>query len=172
MHGRISWDEKLIGIKGARGVGKTTLILQYIKGKFGYDKSCLYLSLDDIAFPYENLVQLADDFEKAGGKHLFIDEIHKYQNWAIELKNIYDSYPGLQVVFTGSSILDIINSKADLSRRAVTYHIQGLSFREFVQIQSGKKIDPVSLPDLLSKHEQISREIQKSIKPFQYFQNN
>lgn len=169
MHGRISWDEKLIGIMGARGVGKTTLILQYIKEKFGYEKSCLYLSLDDIAFPYENLVELADDFEKAGGKHLFIDEIHKYQNWAIELKNIYDSYPGLQIVFTGSSILEIINSKADLSRRAVTYHMQGLSFREFVQIQSGKKIDPVSLPDLLAKHEQISREIQKSIKPFQHF---
>lgn len=169
MHSRIQWDERLIGIKGARGVGKTTLVLQHIREVYGFDKSCLYISLDDIAFPYENLVQLAEDFDKSGGKYLILDEIHKYQNWSVEVKNIYDSFPDLHVVFTGSSILDILNSKADLSRRAVIYHMQGLSFREFIQIQSGNILESYSITDILNNHEKISVDIQNTIKPFRYF---
>lgn len=169
MHGRILWDERLVGIKGARGVGKTTLILQHIKANHGFSKACLYVSLDDIAFPFNNLVQFAEEFEKSGGQYLFIDEIHKYPNWSVELKNIYDGFPNLHVVFTGSSILDIIKSKADLSRRAVIYHMQGLSFREFIQIQSGLKLDSLPLDELLKNHEEYSRQIQNQVKPFQYF---
>ena len=119
----IEWKENLIGITGARGVGKTTLVLQYIKEKYGKSRQCLYVSIDDINFPFKNIVELADQFVKKGGTHLFIDEIHKYPNWSIELKNIYDSYPELKVVYMGSSISDITAGNADLSRRAVVYII-------------------------------------------------
>jgi predicted AAA+ superfamily ATPase len=169
LHDRILWDERLIGIKGARGVGKTTLILQRIKEVYGSDRSCLYVNLDDIAFPYENLVSLAEDFEKSGGKYLFLDEIHKYANWSQELKSIYDSLPGLHVVFTGSSILDILKGKADLSRRAVVYRMQGLSFREFLQIKTGETFEAYSIDQVLANHERYSQEISAKVKPFQYF---
>lgn len=168
---RISWNDRLVGIKGARGVGKTTLILQYIKENFGFDRSCLYVSLDDIAFDFESLVQLADEFQKTGGKYLFFDEIHKYANWSIELKNIYDSFPELHVVFTGSSILDILRGKADLSRRAIVYKMQGLSFREFMQIETGLPFQLYPLAEILENHEQICIEINRKVKPFQFFQN-
>jgi predicted AAA+ superfamily ATPase len=167
----IQWDEKLIGIKGARGVGKTTLMLQYIKDKFKFRKECLYVSLDDIAFPYKNIVELAEAFNKVGGKHLFIDEIHKYPDWPIELKNIYDNFSQLQVVFSGSSILDLQRGKADLSRRAVMYNMQGLSFREFLQIETGQKFNYYKLEEILERHESISVEILENIKPFQHFEN-
>lgn len=169
FHDKIQWNERLVGIKGARGVGKTTLILQHIKEVFGLDRVSLYVNLDDISFPYENLVQLAEEFEKTGGKYLFLDEIHKNSNWSQELKNIYDSFPELQVVFTGSSILDILKGKADLSRRAVVYRMQGLSFREFLQIETEKPYQQYTLDELLQNHEQFSQEINQKVKPFQYF---
>jgi len=169
FHDKIQWNERLVGIKGARGVGKTTFILQHIHETFGLSRDCLYVSLDDIAFPYENLVQLAEEFEKSGGKYLFLDEIHKYVNWSQELKNIYDSFPDLHVVFTGSSILDILKGKADLSRRAVVYRMQGLSFREFLQIETEKPFQQFTLDELLQNHEQLALEINQKVKPFQYF---
>ena len=169
LHDKIKWDERLIGIKGARGVGKTTLILQHIKEQHMDDPACLYVSLDDIAFPYDNLVQLAEDFEKTGGKYLFLDEIHKYPNWSQELKNIYDNLPAIQVIFTGSSILDILKGKADLSRRAVVYRMQGLSFREFLQIKTGTHFESFTLTDLLKHHVQMSKEINALVKPFRYY---
>jgi len=169
MHDRITWKERLIGIKGARGVGKTTLILQRIKEVYGSDRSCLYVNLDDIAFPFENLVSLAEEFEMNGGRYLFIDEIHKYASWSQELKNIYDTLPGLHVVFTGSSILDILKGKADLSRRAMVYNMQGLSFREFLQIQTGKSFEAYDLSQVLENHEEYAREINSKVKPFKYF---
>ena len=169
LHNKIHWNERLIGIKGARGVGKTTLILQHISEQHGNDLACLYVSLDDIAFPYENLVQLAEDFERTGGKYLFLDEIHKYHNWSQELKNIYDSLPSLKVVFSGSSILDILKGKADLSRRAVVYRMQGLSFREFLQIKTGQDFESFTLKQLLKNHVQLSKEVNARVKPFQYF---
>jgi uncharacterized protein len=170
LHDRIQWNERLIGIKGSRGVGKTTLILQHIKAVYGFDRSCLYVNLDDIAFSYDNLVQLAEEFEKTGGKSLFFDEIHKYANWSQELKNIYDNFPDLHVVFTGSSILDILKGNADLSRRAVVYRMQGLSFREFLQIETGQQFNSFSLEQVLENHEQFCQEINSKIKPFQYFE--
>ena len=169
FHDKIQWNERLVGIKGARGVGKTTFILQHIHETFGLSRDCLYVSLDDIAFPYENLVQLAEEFEKSGGKYLFLDEIHKYVNWSQELKNIYDSFTDLHVVFTGSSILDILKGKADLSRRAVVYCMQGLSFREFLQIETEKPFQQYTLDELLQNHEQLALEINQKVKPFQYF---
>ncbi len=151
-------------------MGKTTLVLQHIKEVYGTDRSCLYVNLDDIAFPYQNLVQLSEEFEKTGGKYLFLDEIHKYANWSQELKNIYDSFPVLQVVFTGSSILDILKGKSDLSRRAVVYRMQGLSFREFLQIETGKQFESYSLEQVLENHEPFGQEINAKVKPFQYFE--
>ncbi|MFP4287933.1 MAG: ATP-binding protein, partial [Bacteroidales bacterium] len=169
MHGRIFWDERMVGIIGARGVGKTTLVLQHIKNNFGLSSVCLYVSLDDISFPYNTLVDLADDFSKNGGEILFLDEIHKYDNWSVELKNIYDDYPDLKVVFTGSSILKIMKGKADLSRRAVIHRMQGISFREFMQIRTQSVFPVFTLQDILYNHSQICQEVNPKVKPVKLF---
>ncbi|MEY5049528.1 MAG: hypothetical protein RLZZ175_2887 [Bacteroidota bacterium] len=165
----IEWSEQLICIKGARGVGKTTLLLQYIKETFGYDSSCLYVTLDDLAFEVETIYDLADTFSKKGGKYLFLDEIHKYENWSQELKNIYDSIPDLHVVFTGSSILHIYQGSADLSRRAVQYVLEGLSFREFLEIETKLKFNKYTLDEIFSNHQNIVIEILEKVKPLAYF---
>ncbi len=166
----INWNARLIGIKGARGVGKTTLLLQYIKLHFMSDiQSALYVSLDNIWFSDHKLVDLVDSFVKKGGKYLFLDEVHKYPNWSVELKNIYDDYPELKLVFTGSSLLEILNARADLSRRAVVYSMQGLSFREYLNMQTGSDFKIHTLSGILDHHDTISKEIVSEIKPFQYF---
>ena len=167
----IKWDARLIGIKGARGVGKTTLLLQYIKLKLNAEpkSSILYASLDNIWFSNNSLFNLADTFAKSGGKYLFLDEVHKYRNWAQELKNIYDDFPQLKVVFTGSSLLEILNGRADLSRRAIIYHMQGLSYREYLALNYNIYFDPFSLTDILENHISISEKITEKIKPLQYF---
>lgn len=132
LYDKVSWESRMIGIIGARGVGKTTMILQYIKQNLS-SKNALYVSADDMYFGENRLVDLADVFYKNAGEYLFIDEIHKYADWSRELKNIYDSFPALKIVFTGSSVLDILKGSADLSRRAVIYKMQGLSFREYLK---------------------------------------
>ena len=166
---KISWEARLIGIKGPRGVGKTTLLLQYIKKNLPIDHSTLYVSLDNIWFAQNNLVDLVDDFAKRGGKYLFLDEVHKYPNWSIEIKNIYDDFPELKVVFTGSSMLEILNARADLSRRAVIYHMQGLSFREYLAIETGQEFAVHSLEEIIANHVSISREILQKVKPLAHF---
>jgi hypothetical protein len=133
LYDKVSWESRMIGIIGARGVGKTTLILQHIKESLD-SKRALYVSADDMYFGENRLFDLADDFYKNAGEYLFIDEIHKYTDWSRELKNIYDSFPNLKVVFTGSSVLDILKGSADLSRRAIIYKLQGLSFREYLKL--------------------------------------
>lgn len=166
---QIQWDARLIGIKGARGVGKTTLLLQFIKENLPIDVTTLYVSLDNIWFAENKLSTLTDTFVKRGGKYLFLDEVHKYPNWSQELKNIYDDYPELKVVFTGSSLLEILNARADLSRRAVVYTLQGLSYREYIQLKTGIKLPKLNLEDLLQNHLQLAREINGQLKPLQYF---
>jgi len=166
---KISWEARLIGIKGPRGVGKTTLLLQYIKKNLPIDHSTLYVSLDNIWFAQNNLVDLVDDFAKRGGKYLFLDEVHKYPNWSIEIKNIYDDFPELKVVFIGSSMLEILNASADLSRRAVIYHMQGLSFREYLAIKTGQEFAVYSLEEIIANHISISREILQKVKPLAHF---
>ncbi len=133
LYDKVSWENRMIGIIGARGVGKTTMILQHIKENLD-SKRALYVSADDMYFGENKLFDLADDFYKNAGEYLFIDEIHKYNDWSRELKNIYDSFPTLKVVFTGSSVLDIMKGTADLSRRAIIYKLQGLSFREYLKL--------------------------------------
>ncbi|NEN24570.1 ATP-binding protein [Cryomorpha ignava] len=160
----IDWGDRLIAIKGARGVGKTTLILQHIKENFKIDATVLYVSLDDIYFQAHSLVDLAEEFYKNGGKHLFIDEVHKYSNWSLELKNIYDNYQDLKVVFTGSSMLEIYKGDADLSRRAVSYELKGLSFREYLTFEKKADLAPLDLSDILVNHHQIATEITAELK--------
>lgn len=166
----IHWDARLIGIKGARGVGKTTLLLQYIKLKLcNHVEQTLYLSLDTVWFTGQSLVDLIDEFVRKGGKYLFLDEIHKYPDWSRVLKSTYDDYPQLHIVFTGSSALEILNARADLSRRAVVYTMQGFSFREYLSMESGLAFEVIPFDKLVADHVVYSRKIVETIKPFKYF---
>jgi len=131
LYPSINWKNRLFGIVGPRGVGKTTLLLQHIRENHS-TADTLYVSMDDLYFASHSLIETADTFHKNGGKFLFIDEVHKYPEWSRTLKNLYDNYPNLNVVFSGSSILDILKGNADLSRRALLFHLQGLSFREYL----------------------------------------
>ncbi len=167
----IDWNNRLIGIKGSRGVGKTTLLLQYIRMNFEPNKSVLYVSLDNMYFQENTLYDLVNDFYKKGGLFIAVDEVHKYANWATELKNIYDDMPNLRVVFTGSSLLHIHKAKADLSRRAVVYTMPGLSFREFLQFENQLQFERYSLKQIIENHISISIAITQKIKPLKYFEN-
>ena len=167
---QINWEARLIGIKGARGVGKTTLMLQYIKENLPLDGASLYVSLDNIWFGENKLSSLVDAFVKSGGKYLFLDEVHKYPNWSQEIKNSYDDYPELKIVFTGSSLLEILNARADLSRRAVVYELQGLSYREYLELKLGIVLPIYTLKDLLENHLEHARAVNAAIRPLQYFE--
>lgn len=170
LYNDIDWENRLIGITGSRGTGKTTMILQHIKTSFTDRRKALYVSLDNIWFTKNSLVELADQFHAYGGTHLFIDEVHRYPNWSIEIKNIYDSYPALHITFTGSSILEIYKSNADLSRRAVSYHLSGLSFREFLNFETGSKLPAFTLTEIIDNHQNIVSEITSKIKVLPEFQ--
>ncbi len=149
LYDKVAWESRMIGIIGARGVGKTTMILQHIKENLD-SKKALYVSADDLYFSENRLFDLADDFYKNAGENLFIDEIHKYPDWSRELKNIYDSFPTLKVVFTGSSILDILKGSADLSRRAIIYKLHGLSFREYLKLFHNYDAEVYSLGQIIN----------------------
>ena len=149
IYSEINWGSRMIGITGPRGVGKTTLVLQHIKMNLDLAKT-LYVTAEDFYFSDSRLIDLADAFVKRNGKYLFVDEIHKYKDWAKELKLIYDYHPELFVVFSGSSVLDIKKGASDLSRRAVMYHMQGLSFREYLQLFHNLTSRTYSLEDILS----------------------
>ncbi|MFN5416986.1 MAG: ATP-binding protein [Flavobacteriia bacterium] len=165
----IDWNEPLLFIVGSRGVGKTTLILQHIKENFGKSTKALYISMDDISLSSYRLYDLAKNHAQLGGTHLFIDEIHKYENWSQELKNIRDKMRDLKVVASGSSILDIHKGNADLSRRSVVYTLNGLSYREFLNIQHKLSFPVLSLEEILQNHEEIAQEITSKIKPLEHF---
>lgn len=148
-HDTITWNDRLIAILGARGVGKTTLVLQHIKLYEDVDTT-LFVFADDLWFSTHSLVELAEIFYTNGGKVLYIDEIHKYKNWSQEIKNIYDSYPQLKVRYTGSSILDLQRGSHDLSRRVLEYQMYGLSFREYVALKYGVEIPIHTLEQVLA----------------------
>jgi len=155
LYEEISWESRMIGIIGGRGVGKTTMILQRIKEHLSV-KNTLYVSADDMYFSEHKLIDLADEFHKNAGEYLFIDEIHKYANSSQELKNIYDSYPKLKIVFTGSSILNILKGSADLSRRAIIYKLQGLSFREYLKLFHNYDIPVFSFTQIINNEAKLS----------------
>ncbi len=149
LYEEVSWESRMIGIIGARGVGKTTMILQHIK-EYLDTKNALYVSADDVYFGENRLFDLADAFYKNAGKYLFIDEIHKYTDWSRELKNMYDSFPALKIVFTGSSVLDILKGSSDLSRRAIIYKLHGLSFREYLKLFHNYEAEVYSLKQIVN----------------------
>ena len=150
MYNRLPWESRMVGLVGPRGVGKSTLMLQHVLDHKQLEQN-LYISADSIYLTSHTLIELADEFVKYGGEHLYIDEVHKYKNWSRDLKQIYDGHPELKVTFTGSSILDIIDGEADLSRRAVIYSMQGLSFREYLTLFHNIESDTYSLEQILNQ---------------------
>jgi len=168
LHDEIAWDDRLIAIIGARGVGKSTLVLQHIKLRDDVDTS-LYVTADDLWFSNHNIVELAETFYKNGGKTLYIDEIHKYKNWSTEIKNVYDTYSQLKVVYTGSSILDLQEGGADLSRRRLEYKMHGLSFREYLKIGRGIEVPIHSLEQILSNRIEFQMKDYRPIALFKEY---
>lgn len=168
LHNQINWNRQLIGISGARGSGKTVMLLQYLKSLPNTENG-LYVSLDDIFFTENKLVYFAEDFVKYGGTYLMLDEVHKYPNWSQELKNIYDSIPDLKVIFTSSSALEIHKGSHDLSRRAIMYNLPGLSFREFIELKYEIKLPVLTLDEILHDNDQIISSILNEIKPIPLF---
>ncbi len=164
-----NWKHRLISILGARGAGKTTLVLQFLNKSKLSDNEKVYILLDDIYFSQIKLVDFASYFVKMGGKLLVIDEVHKYPNWSIEIKNIYDDYHNLKVIFTGSSILELNKGEGDLSRRAVSYELPTMSLREFVNFEENFNISHFTLDEILTNHIEIAKEINKKIKPLLFF---
>jgi uncharacterized protein len=169
LHNQINWKQRMIGIKGPRGAGKTTLMLQHLKYDLGMPPEALYITADHNWFYNHTLFDVANDWYKQGGKILFIDEVHKYPRWSVELKNIYDGLPGMQVIFSASSALDIYRGEADLSRRVMTYLLAGLSFREFLMFTGGLRFEAVSLDDIKINHQSLSRLITEGFRPLPSF---
>jgi len=158
---KIDWDSRLIGIVGARGTGKTTLLLQHLANLAGGGKEELYLTADHIRIQAEGLYETAAYFFRLGGKRIVIDEVHKYANWQQELKNLHDSFPSAKIIFSGSSTLALQRGKADLSRRVVFYTLPGLSFREYLTFSQGAAWPPVSLPQLVKEHVELAANVVK-----------
>ena len=168
LYKKINWDLKSIGILGQRGLGKTTMMLQYIKENYTNTDKALYVTLDNPYMQSVSLIEFAKEFEQYGGEVLFIDEVHKYENWSTHIKNIYDSLD-IKVVFSGSSILQIEKQNADLSRRTIIYHLENLSFREYLEFIGIEKFDFFSIEDILNNHKSIASDIKSKIKPLMYF---
>ena len=168
LYYEIDWDARLIGIKGGRGTGKTTLLLQRMKLNFKDSKEALYVSADDLWFTIHNLLDLAEIMTKEGVKYLFIDEVHHLEGWQRQIKNLYDYYKDLHIVFTGSSLLKIESSIADLSRRLLLYNLQGLSFREYLGINS-IQVPKLTLHEVLYQHTDIASKICKDHPIIKYF---
>jgi len=166
----INWGARLIGIRGARGVGKTTMLLQHIKTTYGNNpNTALYVSMDHVYFAHHSLLGFAEEFYRQGGMCLCLDEVHKYDGWSREVKNIYDSLPNLKVVFTGSSLLNILNAEADLSRRCVSYEMPGLSFREYLLFAHGLRLPALTLDDVLHHSLEASQQVAGACRPLEHF---
>ena len=166
----VAWDEKLSAIIGPRGVGKTTLMLQYIKQHYADNLGeVLYATTESLYFVQNTLIDLAERFVTNGGKHLFLDEIHRYPDWSREIKLIYDTYPELKVTISGSSLLQILNSEADLSRRCIWYNMQGLSFREFLQFYKGIDLPVFSLDNIIQKPDEVCHDVNALCHPVPLF---
>jgi len=170
LYSEIHWQNRLIAIVGSRGTGKTTMLLQHIKLNYqSLSGEVLYASLDSLWFSTHSLVYLADEFAKQGGKALYLDEVHNYIGWSREIKNIYDSHPEMKIVFTGSSLLEVYKGEADLSRRVITYHLYGLSFREFLAYEYDIKLNAITVDEIMLNHTKLALTIGAKIKPLVAF---
>lgn len=168
---KINWQKQLVAIKGSRGVGKTTLMRQYIKKTYGVQPGkALYCVMDSIYFTTHSLLDMAEKFYMMGGEHLFLDEVHKYPTWSKEIKEINDLYPNLKVTFTGSSLIQILNADADLSRRVLSYTMEGLSFREFLHFYKGIQLPIFSLQEILQDPDSICDKVNEVCRPQQMFE--
>ena len=169
LFNEIKWNNRLVGIKGARGTGKTTLSLQWLKQQDLPVTKAAYFSLDDLYFTNNSLKETVAQFYKLGGKILVLDEVHKYKNWSAEIKNIYDIYTGIKIIFTGSSIIDISRQQGDLSRRAIVYELPGLSYREFLSLKYNLQLPVISLNEILKDASTIKKQLPISFRPLEYF---
>ena len=166
---KLKTQERLLGIKGLRGVGKTTLLLQYLAFQYPEKTKGIYVTVDHPYFYENSLFDLAAEWYRKGGKLLLVDEVHKYPNWSRELKLIYDGHPDMQVIFTSSSALDLYRGESDLSRRLFTHELYGLSFREYLSLVHGIDFPPVALQDILKNHSRLTAEMAAHFKPLAYF---
>ena len=169
LFNEIKWNNRLVGIKGARGTGKTTLLLQWLKQQDLPVTKAAYFSLDDLYFTNNSLKETVAQFHKLGGKILVLDEVHKYKNWSTEIKNIHDIYTGIKIIFTGSSIIDISRQQGDLSRRAIIYELPGLSYREFLSLKYNLQLPVFSLNEILKDTSTLKKQLTISFRPLEYF---
>jgi hypothetical protein len=167
----IDWSSRMIGIKGTRGVGKTTFLLQYAKEKFGRDRSCLYINMNNFYFQGHGIAEFAGEFHKLGGKVLLIDQVFKHPDWSKELRKCYDLYPGLKIIFTGSSVMRLKEENPELNGIVSSYNLRGFSFREFLNLKAGTNFKAHRMDDILKNHMAIAREILNQVDPLQYFQD-
>lgn len=166
----INWNDRLIGIKGTRGVGKTTFLLDYAREFFGADnKKCLYVNLNHFYFTACTLVDFAEEFHRNGGEVLLIDQVFKYSNWSRELRYCYDNFPDLRIIFTGSSVMRLKEENPDLAGKVVSYNLRGFSFREFLNLLTGNNFQSYTFEDILTRHSEIARDIAAKINPLNYF---
>lgn len=167
----IAWEKPLVAIRGSRGVGKTTLMRQYVRQQYGVNAGeALYCVLDSMYFTNHNLLDLAERFHQMGGRHLFLDEVHRYPTWSCEIKEISDLYPDLRITFTGSSLIQILNADADLSRRVLSYTMEGLSFREFLRFYKGIQLNKFTLNEVLDQYDDICHHVNALCRPQQLFE--
>ncbi len=171
LYSSINWDVRMLGIKGEKGVGKTTLILQHIKETFDNPDDALYVSMDNLWFKTHSIMDLVDYLYSVGVNYIFLDEIHKCPDWTAVLKNLYDNYPNLNIVYTGSSMLQIDNSKVDLSRRQTLYRLHNLSFREYLEYEGIASFESHPLEDILKNHVKYAMDITSNVKVLKYFQD-
>ena len=171
LYNQINWDTRIIGIKGARGVGKTTMLLQHIIENYEDIDKTLYASLDDLWFASHSLIDLIDWADQHGMTRLYLDEVHRYEQWALTLKNIYDNFPDMNIVYTSSSLLIMDNAKVDLSRRQTTYTLYGMSFREYLAFTNIIHFDAIPLDNLLKHHVQYALQITKETKIATHFED-
>lgn len=167
----IEWDDTLIGIKGAKGTGKTTIMLQRLKSVYGNSDKAMYVSLDNYYFTKNRLFDFAEEFYLMGGRALFLDEVHRYPTWSIEIKNLYDIYDDLKIVFSGSSALQLQKAEGDLSRRAAIYNLHELSFREYLELTGKGEFDKFSLKDILDNHKEIANSVIDKLSIIPEFRN-
>ena len=165
----VNWNDRLIGIKGSRGVGKTSALLQYAKDNFSpHDRRCLYINLNNFYFSVRTIKEFANEFQMQGGEVLLIDQVFKYPNWAEELAYCYDNFPKLKIIFTGSSVLRLKDEQSPLAGKVVSYNLRGFSFREFLELQTGCKFKHYSLEEIIENHQDIANEISSQIRPLAY----
>ncbi len=166
----IDWNDRMIGIKGTRGVGKTTFLLQYAKEHFDVqDRQCLYVNMNNFYFQGRGISDFAGEFYRNGGRVLLIDQVFKQQDWCLELRKCYDEYPNLKIVFTGSSVMRLKEENTELNGIVKSYNLRGFSFREFLNLQTGNNFSPYTLDEILGNHEHIIKQILPKVSPNKYF---